>query len=104
MRFDPSFLVPTPHPQILARVLANLAGTYARTGDPNRRLRALELRSDIPGVGSTPRSLAELAEAYVAVGRTGEAVEVFEGLVERLDPRRRQAVVERLAVLRAGWN
>ena len=26
--FDPAFLMPTPRPQILARVLANLAGVY----------------------------------------------------------------------------
>jgi regulator of sirC expression with transglutaminase-like and TPR domain len=102
--FDPAFLMPTPRPQILARVLANLAGIYRGLGDPTRLLRSLELRCDIPGVGQAPRAQVELAEAYVAVGRIGTAIDVLESLTERVDPRRRDVLVSRIDVLRAGLN
>jgi regulator of sirC expression with transglutaminase-like and TPR domain len=102
--FDPAFLAPTPRPQILARVLANLAGIYRGLGDPTRLLRSLELRCDIPGVGQAPRPQVELAEAYVAVGRVDAAIDVLEGLTERVDPRRRDVLVARIDVLRAGLN
>ena len=102
--FDPSFLEPTPHPQILARVLANLAGVERSAGDPCALLRVLELRGDIPGVGGAPRAQVELAEAYVSVGRVGDALAVLEALGERVDPRRREALASRMAVLRAGLN
>lgn len=102
--FDPAFLAPTPRPQILARVLANLAGIYRTVGDPTRLLRSLELRCDIPGVGQAPRAQVELAEAYVAVGRIATAVDVLEDLTERVDPRRRDVLVSRIDILRAGLN
>lgn len=102
--FDPAFLVPTPRPQILARVLANLAGIYRGLGDPTRLLRSLELRGDIPGVGGAPRARVELAEAYAAVGRVDAAIEVLDELSARVDPRRREVVAARIAVLRAGLN
>lgn len=102
--FDPAFLLPTPRPQILARVLANLAGVYRTIGDPTRLLRALELRCDIPGVGQAPRAQVELAEAYVKVGRIDTAIDVLEALTERVDPRRRDVLVTRIDLLRAGLN
>jgi regulator of sirC expression with transglutaminase-like and TPR domain len=102
--FDRSFLAPTPRPQILARVLANLAGIYRSLGDPTSLLRTLELRCDIPGVGMAPRAQVELAEAYVAVGRVGDAVDLLELLRERVDPRRKDVLAERIQVLRAGLN
>lgn len=102
--FDPAFLSPTPRPQILARVLANLAGIYRGLGDPTRLLRSLELRCDIPGVGQAPRAQVELAEAYVSVGRLDTGIEVLESLTERVDPRRRAVLVDRIDVLRAGLN
>jgi len=102
--FDPVFLSPTPRPQILARVLANLAGIYRGLGDPTRLLRSLELRCDIPGVGRAPRAQVELAEAYVAVGRIDTAIDVLEDLTERVDPRRRDVLVSRIDLLRAGLN
>ncbi|MCU1371737.1 MAG: hypothetical protein JWO77_2931 [Ilumatobacteraceae bacterium] len=102
--FDPAFLAPTPRPQILARVLANLAGVYRTIGDPTRLLRALELRCDIPGVGQAPRAQVELAEAYVTVGRIDTAVDVLDALTERVDPRRRDVLVTRIDLLRAGLN
>ncbi|MGN6696178.1 MAG: transglutaminase family protein [Aquihabitans sp.] len=102
--FDPAFLMPTPRPQILARVLANLAGIYRGLGDPTRLLRSLELRCDIPGVGQAPRAQVELAEAYVAVGRIDTAIDVLESLTERVDPRRRDVLVSRIDVLRAALN
>lgn len=102
--FDPAFLAPTPRPQILARVLANLAGIYRTLGDPTRLLRSLEMRCDIPGVGQAPRPQVELAEAYVAVGRIDAAVDVLDALMQRVDPRRREVLVTRIDVLRAGLN
>ena len=102
--FDPAFLAPTPRPQILARVLANLAGVYRGLGDPTRQLRSLELRCDIPGVGQAPRAQVELAEAYVTVGRVDTAISVLEELNERVDPRRREVLVSRIDMLRAGLN
>ena len=102
--FDPAFLAPTPRPQILARVLANLAGIYRTIGDPTRLLRSLELRCDIPGVGQAPRAQVELAEAYVTVGRVDRAMEILEALTERVEPRRREVLVARIDLLRAGLN
>lgn len=102
--FDPAFLAPTPRPQILARVLANLAGVYRGLGDPTRLLRTLELRCDIPGVGHAPRAQVELAEAYVTVGRVGTAIEVLEDLTERVEPRRREVLAARIDLLRAALN
>ncbi len=102
--FDPAFLAPTPRPQILARVLANLAGIYRGIGDPTRLLRSLELRCDIPGVGQAPRAQVELAEAYVTVGRVDTAISVLDALTERVDPRRRDVLVTRIEQLRAGLN
>lgn len=102
--FDPAFLAPTPRPQILARVLANLAGIYRTLGDPTRLLRSLELRCDIPGVGQAPRAQVELAEAYVAVGRVDTAIAVLDSLTERVDPRRREVLVARIDLLRATLN
>ena len=102
--FDPAFLAPTPRPQILARVLANLAGIYRTIGDPTLLLRSLEMRCDIPGVGTAPRGQVELAEAYVSVGRVDAAIEVLESLTERVDPRRREVLAERIGLLRAALN
>jgi regulator of sirC expression with transglutaminase-like and TPR domain len=102
--FDPAFLAPTPRPQILARVLANLAGIYRTTGDPTRLLRSLELRCDIPGVGQAPRAQVELAEAYVAVGRIDTAIDVLDALTVRVDPRRRDVLDTRIELLRASLN
>ena len=103
--FDRSFLAPTPRPQILAASWPTWPGSTARLGDPTSLLRApLELRCDIPGVGMAPRGQVELAEAYVAVGRVGDAVELLELLRERVDPRRKDVLAERIQVLRAGLN
>jgi len=85
-------------------VLANLAGVYRGLGDPTRQLRSLELRCDIPGVGQAPRAQVELAEAYVTVGRVDTAISVLEELNERVDPRRREVLVSRIDMLRAGLN
>jgi len=102
--FDPTFLAPTPAPQIMARVLANLAGAHRVTGDPSALLRVLELRAEIPVVGASPRAQVELAEALAAVGRIDDAVELLDALGQRLDPRRRDALLGRIATLRAGLN
>lgn len=102
--FDPAFLEPTPAPQILARVLNNLANGRRAEGDPTGLLRVLELRDEIPAVRLAPRMRVELAEALAAVGRTAEAADVLVELSERVDPRRRGALAERIAVLRASLN
>jgi regulator of sirC expression with transglutaminase-like and TPR domain len=102
--FDPAFLRPTPGPQILARVLANLANVQRAAGDPTALVRILELRDEIPAVRTAPRARVELAEALVAVGRVADAVEVLEELEVRLEARRRGAVAARIAQLRASLN
>ena len=55
--FDPAFLQPTAAPQILARVLNNLANVQRAGGDPTALVRVLELRDLIPGVAGAPRAL-----------------------------------------------
>lgn len=102
--FDPAFLQPTPPAQILARVLNNLANGHRSLGDPTGLLRVLELRDEIPAVRDAPRSRVELAEALAAVGRTAEAAAVLTALSERIDPRRRAALGERIATLRSSLN
>lgn len=102
--FDPAFLQPTPAAQVLARVLANLANVQRAAGDPTALVRVLELRDEIPGVRSAPRTRVELAEALVAVGRHGDAIEVLEDVARRVEPRRRGAIDARLAQLRASLN
>lgn len=102
--FDPAYLRPTSPTQIVARVLANLAVVHRSAGDPNRLVRVLELRALIPGVARGPRDRVELAEAYAAVGRTGDAAEVLAELSTRIDPRRRSGLAARIAQLRAGLN
>jgi regulator of sirC expression with transglutaminase-like and TPR domain len=99
--FDPAFLQPTPAPQVLARVLANLANVQRSIGDPTALVRVLELRDEIPSVRGAPRARIELAEALAVVGRAGDAVAVLEDLQGRLDPRRRSALESRIAQLRA---
>lgn len=102
--WDARWLAPTPAPQVVGRILTNLAVAHGRLGDPNARLRALELRAVVPGVGTTPRAQAELAEALAAVGRHAEAATVLEALEPRMDPRRRGALRARIDVLRAADN
>ena len=102
--FDRSFLAPTPRPADPGPGPGQPGRDLplARRSDP--LLRALELRCDIPGVGMAPRAQVELAEAYVAVGRVGDAVDLLELLRERVDPRRKDVLAERIQVLRAGLN
>ncbi|HRW38591.1 MAG: transglutaminase family protein [Acidimicrobiales bacterium] len=104
VRFDPALLAPTPSPQILARVLNNLANAHRATGDPRALVRVLELRDAIPGVRAAPRARVELAEALAGVGRVADAAAVLAELRERVDPRRRGALEVRLAALRAALN
>lgn len=74
--FDPRFLAATPDPQVVARLLANLVGIYAGTGDAHRLLRVLELRSVIAGVGEHERPAH--ARALGAVGRFADAAVLWE--------------------------
>ena len=102
--FDRAYLEPTPAPLILARVLANLLGVLRAEGDATAVLRAAELRSAIPGIGEAPRSLVELGEAYVTVGRVPDALGVLERVHELVDQRRRAGVRARIDLLRANLN
>ena len=102
--FDPAFLRPTPDPQVVGRVLNNAAGVLRRDGEVRGLLRALELRGDIPGVGTTPRARVELAEAYRAVGRVTDAVATLDAVRDQVDPRRRALVDERIARMRAALS
>ena len=102
--FDRHFLDPTPAPQILGRVLSNLAAVHRSLGDPNALVRVLELRGTIPEMADAPRSLVEWADALAAVGRRTEAIEALEAARAKVDPRLRAALDERIAVLRAALN
>ena len=102
--FDRRFLDPTPDPLVLGRVLANLAGVYRAAGDARRLVRVLELRREIPGAGTGPRSLAELGEALATVGRVDEAARCYEELAARVEPAAAEAAERRAQVLRARFN
>jgi regulator of sirC expression with transglutaminase-like and TPR domain len=75
--FRDEYLRVTPAAQLLVRVLANLLGVFTAMGDPNRRLRVLELRAVVEGVGATPQARVDLAEALAAVGRFAEAADAL---------------------------
>lgn len=74
--FDPRFLLATPDPHVLARLLANLVGIYRDTGDARRLVRVHQLRAAIPDIGGRERT--ELAEALAAVGRYQEAADLWD--------------------------
>lgn len=71
--FDPSYLEPVGPTAILARVLANLRGIFAASGDRRSLQWVLRLRLEIPGVPQEER--AELAALLAAGGRFGEAAD-----------------------------
>jgi regulator of sirC expression with transglutaminase-like and TPR domain len=76
--FDERFLEPTAPQALLARMLANLAGSYRRLGDRRALTTVLELRSCLPAAGET--EVRELALLLAAGGRYREAADRFEAL------------------------
>lgn len=75
-RFDAAYLSATPGPRVLARLLGNLVAIYARTGDAQRLLRVLELRSVIDEVAAGDRPV--LARTLSTVGRFTDAARVWQ--------------------------
>jgi regulator of sirC expression with transglutaminase-like and TPR domain len=78
--FDDAFLAPTARVAIVSRVLNNLRGVFATDGDPLRLATVLRLRTAVPGV--SPLERRDLAQAYAAMGRFGEAATELESLAE----------------------
>lgn len=81
--FDERYLAATEGPLVVARLLGNLVGIYARSGEAQRLLRVLELRSMIPAVATADRPA--LAAALARVGRYEDAAQVWS-LVARGAP------------------
>jgi regulator of sirC expression with transglutaminase-like and TPR domain len=102
--FRDEYLRPTPPGQMLVRVLANLLGVSTTMGDPNLRLRVLELRSEVEGLGATPQARVDLAEAQAAVGRLAEAAEGLEAVRRLAGLDEDTALARRVDQLRARLN
>lgn len=75
-RFEPHYLRATPDRLVMGRLLGNLMAIYARGGDAQRLLRVLELHGML-ALEAGPRRPA-VAAALAAVGRYGEAGELWE--------------------------
>lgn len=78
--FLPSYLEPTGPRAILARMLLNLRGIYARRGDLEALTWVYELRLAIPG--TSPLERRDLARV---LGSTGQFVDAAESLEELAD-------------------
>jgi regulator of sirC expression with transglutaminase-like and TPR domain len=78
--FDDAFLDPTPRVAIIGRVLNNLRSVFAADGDAFHLATVLRLRTVVPGV--SPLERRDLAQAYAAMGRFGEAAAELESLAE----------------------
>ena len=74
--FDPRFLRAIPDAAALTRMLGNLVSIYANEGDGHGLVRALLLRSQIPGVADRERR--QLAAALTSVGRYQEAADLWD--------------------------
>jgi regulator of sirC expression with transglutaminase-like and TPR domain len=80
LAFDEAFLDPTPRVAIVDRVLNNLRNLFATDGDALHLATVLRLRTAVPGV--SPLERRDLAQAYAAMGRFGEAATELESLAE----------------------
>lgn len=80
--FDPHFLEPVGAAAILGRMLANLRGIFAASGDRRSLQWVLRLRLAVPGVPAEER--AELAALLAAGGRFGEAADELGVLAREL--------------------
>lgn len=102
--FREEYLRPTPPGQMLVRVLANLLGVTTAMGDPNLRLRVLELRAEVEGLGATPQARVDLAEAQAAVGRFAEAADGLEAVRRLAGLDDESALARRVDQLRTRLN
>jgi regulator of sirC expression with transglutaminase-like and TPR domain len=100
--FGVSYLDPIGPYDVLARVLANLKGTYAAGGDLSNMRWVLDLRSRIPGV--PPGERFELAAVLAELGRFEEAAATFDDLADRTDGRAAVAAGHRARAMRAREN
>lgn len=100
--FEEAFLAPTPATAIVARVLANLRQVFAASGDALRLATVLRLRSMVPGVPITERR--ELAQAYAALGRFGEAASELEVVAEHSGADHASRLLSAARNLRAQMN
>ncbi len=82
LAFQPSFLLPTPPPSIVARMLANLERSELAT-DPVQKAWMCELHLAIPGLGFQEQ--LELADQLAATGDVVHAAAVFDQLADRIE-------------------
>ena len=100
--FDVRYLQATPDELVLARVLANLVGIYASSGDGHLLVRVRLLRAAIAAVGEQERP--ELADALAAVGRFSEAADVWDAESASRVGDDATAAADRATALRANLN
>lgn len=100
--FLPSLLDPVEPLAVIARVLANLRGTYAAGGDLANLRWVLELRSEIPGIPVV--EAFERAAVLDELGRHDDAAEVLDALADDPDERVVTAAGHRARALRARNN
>jgi len=100
--FSPSLLAATGRRAILARMLANLRGSYAERGDAAALVWVARLLVAIPG---TPRAAkVDLARLLVNLGNFTEAGDVLEQLAATAGGEEQQRLRSRAAALRARLN
>ncbi len=78
--WDRSYLAPVDEPQVVARILANLANRYRADRQHRREAVALGLRSLVPGVGAGEQ--AALASALARSGAFDRAAATMEELAD----------------------
>ena len=83
MPWDDAYLRPSANWSIVARVLANLASAYRRTGDRRSLCWALELALHLPS--ATDRERRELGVLLGASGRFDEGAVVLDGSMDERD-------------------
>ncbi|MCP4085497.1 MAG: hypothetical protein GY745_10660 [Actinomycetia bacterium] len=84
-QFDPNFLLPTPRPAILIRMLNNLKASCKQRRDRQGLINVLRLRTVIPLLADDEHR--ELATALNQSGRISEAAAVLEQLAGLNGPR-----------------
>ncbi len=95
-QFDPNFLMPTPRPAILIRMLNNLKSSFLQRGERQGLINVLRLRTVIPLLPDDEHR--ELAAALSQSGRLPEAADTLDRLAARNGPRAAQdrAAAQRL--------
>lgn len=82
LTFQPAFLAPTPHPAIVARMLANLERSELAT-DPVQRAWMCELHLAIPGISYEEQW--ELADQLARTGDIMRAAAEYDLLASRIE-------------------